>query len=109
VTEYTFHYAVEATHIGDGEGRNLISLRRAARSTLCNVDRSFYATDDGCTHELSSLADGLVNGATSECPLHGGKFDIKTGRAIAPPCTVDLQTYPVKRDSTQVLVGLPIG
>ena len=31
-----------------------------------------------------------------ECPLHAGRFDVKTGKATAPPCTDDLKTYPVR-------------
>lgn len=107
MTEYTFHYAVEAASIGDRDVRQIVIGGREI--ALYNIDGSLYATDDGCTHELASLADGIVDGTAIECPLHGGKFDIKTGRAIAPPCTVDLRTYPVKREGAQVLVGLPIG
>jgi nitrite reductase/ring-hydroxylating ferredoxin subunit len=106
VTEYTFH-AVEAADIGDGEVRRIVIGGREI--ALYHIDGSFYATDDGCTHEQASLADGFIDGTAIECPLHGGSFDIKTGRAIAPPCTVDLRTYPVKRDGARVLVGVPIG
>ena len=33
-------------------------------------DDEFYALDDICTHGNASLADGWVEGAEVECPLH---------------------------------------
>ena len=37
-----------------------------------NVDGVFYATDDNCTHGLSSLAEGLLDGDVIECAAHFG-------------------------------------
>ena len=74
---------------------------------IYNLDGQFYATDDICTHAYASLADGYVEGELIECPLHGGCFDIKTGKAMTPPVTEDLKTYEVKIDGEQILVGVP--
>jgi 3-phenylpropionate/trans-cinnamate dioxygenase ferredoxin component len=49
-----------------------------------NVDGSFYAIDDTCTHEVWSLADGYIHGTQVECALHSARFDLRTGEA--PPC-----------------------
>ena len=56
-----------------------------------NLDGQFYATDDRCTHGLSSLADGEI-----ECSMHFGSFDIVTGQPRQSPCSVALRTYPVE-------------
>ena len=106
MAEYAFHHAADAAHLGAGEVRQVVVDGREI--ALYNIDGSFFATDDGCTHELASLSEGLVDGGIVECPLHGGKFDIKTGRAVAPPCTIDLTIYPVRREGQAVLVGLPV-
>ena len=42
-----------------------------------------YATDGLCTHEQADLCDGLVMDHVIECPMHNGRFDIRTGRAFA--------------------------
>ncbi len=55
----------------------------------------------------ASLADGYMEGELIECPLHGGCFDIKTGKAMTPPVTDDIKTYEVKIDGDDVLVGVP--
>jgi nitrite reductase/ring-hydroxylating ferredoxin subunit len=30
-----------------------------------------------------------------ECPLHQGRFDVRSGKALSAPVCVDLKTYPV--------------
>ncbi|MEE8333626.1 MAG: non-heme iron oxygenase ferredoxin subunit [Alphaproteobacteria bacterium] len=74
--------------------------------TLFNLEGEFFATDGICTHENIGLADGFVDDGKIECPLHSACFDIRTGKALQAPATVDLKTYPVKIDGDQVLIGV---
>jgi nitrite reductase/ring-hydroxylating ferredoxin subunit len=60
-----------------------------------NLDGHFFATQDQCTHGPGSLAEGFVIGAEIECPFHQGRFDIRTGRATAAPCTQALRIWTV--------------
>jgi nitrite reductase/ring-hydroxylating ferredoxin subunit len=54
-----------------------------------------FATDDRCSHGASSLCDeGALEGYVIECGLHLGSFDIRTGKAVATPCTKSIRTYP---------------
>jgi 3-phenylpropionate/trans-cinnamate dioxygenase ferredoxin subunit len=55
----------------------------------------FFATDGLCTHEEQHLADGIVIDNIIECPLHQGRFDVRSGEAKSAPVCVDLKTYPV--------------
>jgi 3-phenylpropionate/trans-cinnamate dioxygenase ferredoxin subunit len=50
------------------------------------------------------LADGLVIGGVIECPLHNGRFDIATGRALRAPACDHLETYPVERRGNSLFV-----
>ena len=61
-----------------------------------NVEGEFYATDDTCTHEVSSLADGYVEGDIIECAYHFAKFCIRTGAVKSYPATEPLGTYPCR-------------
>ncbi|MCZ7601142.1 MAG: non-heme iron oxygenase ferredoxin subunit [Gammaproteobacteria bacterium] len=79
------------------DGRNFAVYR---------IDDGLYATDGLCTHEVQDLAEGFVMDNIIECPLHGGQFDIRTGRALCPPVCVDLATYPVKVEDGIVYIGL---
>lgn len=74
---------------------------------LYNVDGHFYATDNICTHAHALLSDGWLEGDIIECPLHGGRFEVKTGKGLGAPITCDVKTYPVRveGDAVQVNVG----
>ena len=63
---------------------------------LYHLDGEVFATHDTCTHGNASLADGFIVEGQIECPFHQGMFDIRTGKATAAPCTVEIKTYPVK-------------
>ena len=52
-----------------------------------------YATDNLCTHAFAFLSQGWLDGDCIECPLHGGRFEVKTGKALGPPVSDDLKTY----------------
>lgn len=60
-----------------------------------NLNSEFFVTDDMCTHGMVSLAGGDVEDGHVICPLHGGAFDIRTGKATELPCRVALKTYKV--------------
>jgi nitrite reductase/ring-hydroxylating ferredoxin subunit len=61
---------------------------------LVNDDGTYRLIDDDCTHAIASLADGRLEGHIIFCPLHGGSFDIRTGKACSLPCKHALRTYP---------------
>lgn len=73
---------------------------------IYNTDDGFFATDGMCTHEEQSLEDGLVIDQVIECPLHGGRFDIKSGKALSAPVCVDLKIYHVKIEGDQVFIQI---
>ena len=50
---------------------------------LYDLDGTVYASDDICTHAYVKLSDGWLDKREIECPLHAGRFDIKTGRATS--------------------------
>ena len=58
-------------------------------------DGELFAIDDTCTHQDASLADGWLEGCEVECPLHASKFDLRTGRADAPPAKRPVRTHQV--------------
>ena len=72
-----------------------------------NVDGAFYATSNICTHAMAFLSDGWLDGDAVECPLHAGRFDVRTGKALCPPVETDVKTYPVRvvGDDVQVRLG----
>src|SRR5439155_21404110 len=59
-----------------------------------NLDGDFYTTDDACTHGPGQMSEGFVDGDVIECNFHQGRFRIRTGEVVGPPCMVPLRTYP---------------
>ena len=51
---------------------------------LFNLDGSYYAIGDSCTHVGGPLSDGEVDGKVVTCPLHGAQFDVTTGGVLGP-------------------------
>ena len=92
---------------GDIDEEDLIRWDHEGRSfAVYNTVKGFFATDLMCTHEAQSLEEGLVIDCVIECPLHGGRFDICTGKALSAPVSKDLNAYPVKVDDGQVYMML---
>ena len=52
---------------------------------LANVEGSFYALLDRCTHQDYPLSDGELDGTRVECLYHGARYDVRTGRAVRLP------------------------
>jgi 3-phenylpropionate/trans-cinnamate dioxygenase ferredoxin subunit len=55
------------------------------------------------------LSEGYVEDGCVECPLHQGRVDIRTGKAMCAPVTVDLRTHAVKREGDHIYVLSPAG
>lgn len=73
---------------------------------LCRSRGQLYAVHNGCTHERALLSDGYVEDGWIECPLHQGRFDLKTGAALCAPVTQPVRVYPVKTQDGKVYVDL---
>ena len=44
---------------------------------LFNVEGTFYAIADTCTHRGGPLSQGEVDTTTVTCPWHGAQFDLR--------------------------------
>jgi nitrite reductase/ring-hydroxylating ferredoxin subunit len=69
-----------------------------------NLEGEVYVTDDACTHGPGSMSEGFVDGDVIECNFHQGRFNIKTGEVVAPPCMVPLRTYKAIVENGRVFI-----
>jgi 3-phenylpropionate/trans-cinnamate dioxygenase ferredoxin subunit len=67
-------------------------------------DGNFYAIGDVCTHEDFSLSEGELWGMSVECPQHGSRFDLRTGKVTGLPAVIPARTYPVVVEGDEVFV-----
>jgi nitrite reductase/ring-hydroxylating ferredoxin subunit len=90
--------------LGDGD---MLGVEAQGKPiALYNLDGTIFATDNVCTHAFAMLTDGWLDGEVIECPLHAGRFEIKTGKGLGPPIPCDLKTYRVRVVGDEVQVDL---
>ena len=75
------------------------------RILLSNVEGGIYAIGEVCTHAEGLLSDGYVDGAEVECPLHGSRFNLRTGENASPPAVEAVSRYEVRVEGDDILVG----
>jgi len=76
------------------------------RLLICRTADGFYAVDDTCTHDDGPLADGWLDGNAIECPRHGARFDVTTGKVLCLPAALPIRSYAVKVEGDVVKVNV---
>ena len=69
-------------------------------------DGNFYAIDDICTHENFLLSGGELFGLDVECPQHGSRFNLKTGKVTGLPAVIPTRVFPVEVEDGEVYVDV---
>ena len=72
---------------------------------LTKIEGEFFAFADVCTHDDGPVAEGELDEYIIECPRHGAKFDIRTGKVKQLPAVTPIPVYTVKTDGDAVLVS----
>jgi metal-sulfur cluster biosynthetic enzyme/nitrite reductase/ring-hydroxylating ferredoxin subunit len=73
---------------------------------LFKVAGQYFCIDDICTHDGGPLSEGRLDDHTIACPRHGAKFDIRNGKALTMPATVDTAAHEVKVEGEDILVRI---
>ncbi|MFI6577844.1 bifunctional 3-phenylpropionate/cinnamic acid dioxygenase ferredoxin subunit [Nocardiopsis sp. NPDC050513] len=84
--------------IEDGEALVVPADRTGTGDAIAvfHSDGEFHALDDTCTHAEASLAEGWIEDGQVECPMHSGRFCLRTGEALCMPATENARTHPVE-------------
>jgi 3-phenylpropionate/trans-cinnamate dioxygenase ferredoxin subunit len=69
-------------------------------------DGNFYAIGDVCTHENFLLSGGELFDLQVECPQHGSRFDLRTGKVTGLPAVMPAKAYPVVVEDGEVYVDV---
>jgi nitrite reductase/ring-hydroxylating ferredoxin subunit len=73
---------------------------------LFNVEGTYYAIANTCTHDGGPLSEGEVQGTKVTCPWHGAEFDLKTGAVLGPPAFEGVPSYRVMVEGNDIKVEL---
>lgn len=65
---------------------------------VVNCAGKLFAIEDRCSHDDGPLAEGELDQASCkvECPRHGSRFDLATGRPETLPAYEPVETFPVE-------------
>jgi naphthalene 1,2-dioxygenase system ferredoxin subunit len=98
---------IDAAAVADVPEDDVIGMVVAGRDlALYRAGGVIFATDNLCTHGHARLCEGFLDGHEIECPLHQGKFDIRTGLPTCAPVTEAIRSYPVKIEGGRVLLSI---
>jgi nitrite reductase/ring-hydroxylating ferredoxin subunit len=77
------------------------------RFVLCNAGGTPYVVQDRCPHAFAYLSEGRLDGFLLECPLHGGKLDVRDGSPAAPPIRKPVRSLVLRQQGEQIQVEVP--
>ena len=99
-----FQKVASASELADGAKK--VYLVSGKRILICHTEGQFYAIDDRCTHDNGPLGEGEMYDTQVECPRHGARFDLKTGKALCLPAVGSVSTYDVEIRDGEIWIGL---
>jgi nitrite reductase/ring-hydroxylating ferredoxin subunit len=76
------------------------------RLVLCNASGTPFVVEDRCPHAFVYLSGGRLEGHVLECPLHGGKLDVRDGRPLAAPIRRPVRTFAVRQSGVRLQVEI---
>lgn len=98
---------IDAVALADVPEGDVIGVQVAGKDiAFYEVEGEVFATDNVCTHGHARMSDGFLEGREIECPLHQGKFDVCTGKALCAPLTENIKTYAVRIENMRVMLKL---
>ena len=98
---------VDAAALDDVPEEDVVGVEVQGRDiALYSVEGEVFATDNICTHGHARLCEGFLEGHEIECPLHQGKFDVRSGQPTCAPVTEAIRAYPVKIEGGRVFLSL---
>lgn len=73
---------------------------------VCRSGGALHAVHNVCTHQFALLSDGYVEDGCIECPLHQGRFDLKTGAALAAPVTEPVRVFRMREEGGKAYIEI---
>ena len=95
---------VEAADVSEFEktDRKVVDLGGDRQVGLFKLEDGFYAIDAWCSHQKALMVIGEITDHELMCPLHGARFDLRTGRHLSLPAVKPVNRYDVKVEGTKI-------
>ena len=73
---------------------------------ICNVDGELFGVENQCSHARVPLTEAKLIDCEIECPVHGARFDARTGDVICRPARRGLRVFSITRVAGGVEISL---
>ncbi|MFH0830832.1 MAG: Rieske 2Fe-2S domain-containing protein [Parcubacteria group bacterium] len=80
---HKFYPAVKDAELKEGTVRGVVL--GGVEVLLARVGGDIYAVSNRCGHQGTNLSDGALQDHVVECPLHGARFDLRSGAVVRTP------------------------
>lgn len=99
-----FEKVAQAGEIPEGESRSY--AYGDGEVLVCRQNGEFFAVENMCSHAKSPLETGPVaNEFQVKCPLHGARFDVRSGKAMCLPAVMPIKTFLVEQRGEDIWIG----
>ena len=96
----------EVAAVGDlaDTDRKLVDLGGNLQIGLFKCADGYHAISAWCSHQKASMFHGEVVGHELECPLHGARFCLRTGRNLSLPAVRPVPRYELKVENGKIFI-----
>ena len=93
-----------AKDIGPGKMKG---VEKNGKSVLiANINGTYYAIGNVCTHMGCNLSEGTLTEDTIQCACHGSVFNVKTGVVENGPAEKPEPSYSLRVDGDRIIIDL---
>lgn len=86
--------------------RKLVDLGGSNQIGLFKLEDGYFAISAWCSHQKATMIHGEVIDHELECPLHGARFCLRTGRNLCLPAVKPVRSYPVKVEAGTIFIKI---
>jgi 3-phenylpropionate/trans-cinnamate dioxygenase ferredoxin subunit len=98
----TAHRLCALADLPEGEARVFVvdGVELAAARSATKV----FVVENRCSHDDGPLGEGRLVDGEIECPRHGARFDLASGRATRMPAVAPIAVYAARIEGADVFV-----
>jgi nitrite reductase/ring-hydroxylating ferredoxin subunit len=87
-----------------GEGERRVASTGGLELLLFCIEGRIYAVENRCSHAAARLEAGRLRNHQITCPMHGARFDVRSGACEARPATRPIRTFDVELEGGKINV-----
>lgn len=86
--------------------RKLVDLGGTLQIALFKLADGYFAISAWCSHQKATMFHGEVVDHELECPLHGARFCLRTGKNLSLPAVRPVPRYELKVEDGKIFLNI---